>query len=73
MRKPTKASAGSKMFQPGEYVRIVPLHHPKPSIAIEDMARYREEEASELFDGKPHPAPASAHLTYSGGPLIGNV
>jgi hypothetical protein len=63
----------STTFQPGEYVRIAPLHHPKPSIAIDEVAGYREEEEGDLFDGKPHPAPASAHLTYNGGPLIQNV
>jgi len=61
------------MFQPAEYVRIAPLHHPKPSIDIGGLAQYREEEGAELFDGEPHAAPASAHLTYNGGPLIQNV
>jgi hypothetical protein len=72
MKKPTKSNAAAQMFQPGEYVRIAPVHHPKPSIAIGALANYREEGA-ELFDGQPHPAPANTHLTYNGGPLIQNV
>ena len=73
MKKRTESKAATQMFQPGEYVRIAPLHHPKPSIEIGALAKYREEEGSELFDGKPHAVPASAHLTYNGGPLIENV
>lgn len=62
------------MFEPGEQVRVVPLHYPKPSIEIDELARARAEAADQdLFDGKPHPAPASVHLTYQGGPLIQNV
>ena len=73
MKKQTESKAATQMFQPGEYVRIAPLHHPKPSIEIGALGKYREKEGTELFDGKPHPAPASAHLTYNGGPLIQNV
>jgi hypothetical protein len=73
VKKPSKASVKSKMFQPGEYVRIAPLHHPKPSIAIDDLGRLREDENADLFDGQPHAAPANAHLTYNGGALIPNV
>ncbi len=61
------------MFQPGEYIRIVPLHHPKPSLDINALAGYRGEPGGDLFGGQPHPAPASAHLVYNGGPLIPNV
>ncbi len=69
-----QASAKTKMFEPGEHVRVVPLHYPKPSIEIDELARARAEAADQdLFDGKPHPAPASAHLSYQGGPLIQNV
>ncbi len=73
MKEGTKKSAKSKMFQSGEYVRIAPLHHPKPSIAIDELKSHREADDSELFDGKPHPAPADAHLSYRNGPLISNV
>lgn len=58
----------------GEHVRVVPLHHPKPSVSIDDLARARRKpEDQDLFDGKPHVIPTSAHLTYGGGPLITNV
>ncbi len=73
-RKPTGAGARAKMFKPGEYVRVVPLHHPKPAVSIDELARAREAgEEQDLFDGQPHPAPASAHLTYQGGALLQNV
>jgi hypothetical protein len=64
----------SKMFQPGEHVRIVPLHHPKPSVSIDDLARGRRVgKDQDLFDGKPHALAAPAQLVYMGGPLIPNV
>jgi hypothetical protein len=64
----------SKTFEAGEHVRVVPLHHPKPSVSIDDIARGRREGKDlDLFDGKPHVLAAPAHLTYMGGPLIPNV
>jgi len=54
------------MFAPGEHVRIVPLHSPKPSVTIDELGRLRGEEGEiDLFDGKPHVTAASAHLTYN--------
>ena len=64
----------SKMFQPGEHVRVVPLHHPKPSVSIDDLARGRRGgRDQDLFDGKPHALASPAQLVYMGGPLIPNV
>lgn len=64
----------SKMFQTGEHVRVVPLHHPKPSASIDDLARGRRGgRDQDLFDGKPHALAAPAQLVYMGGPLIPNV
>lgn len=59
--------------EPHEYVRVVPLHHPKPYVALENLGKKSESEDGDLFDGKPHPAPANAHLTYRGGVLLQNV
>ncbi len=73
MKQQARNKGSSTRFQPGEYVRIVPLHHPKPSIDIDALAGYREEEGGDLFEGKPRPAPAGAHLVYNGGPLIPNA
>jgi hypothetical protein len=74
MKKGSASNRNLKMFALGEHVRVVPLHHPKPSVAIDDLARARREwDEQDLFDGKAHPAPASAHLTYQGGPLLQNV
>lgn len=66
----------TRKFAPGEYIRVVPLHHPKPAISIDELEREklrRKGEKVDLFDGAPHPAPASAKLTYRNGPLITNV
>jgi hypothetical protein len=65
------APASRKKFAPEEYLRIVPLHHPKPSYSIDDLRRAGEPQ--DLFDGRPHPAPLDARLTYRNGPLLTNV
>jgi hypothetical protein len=61
--------------EPHEYVRVVPLHHPKPHVALANLGKKPEndDDSSDLFDGKPHPAPANAKLTYRGGLLLQNV
>jgi len=62
------APAPRRKFAPEEYVRIVPLHHPKPAYSIEELSRLRREgEPQDLFDGQPHPAPLDARLTYRDG------
>jgi len=74
MKRASRPSSPDKLFKPGEHIRIVPLHQPKPAVSIDELARAREPgEGQDLFDGRPHPAPASAHLTYQGGPLLQNV
>src|SRR5207253_1398266 len=66
-----RSGAGAVKFAPGEHVRIVPLHYPKPSVSIDELGRLRGETAdTDPFDGQPHVAPASAHLTYNNGPLL---
>jgi hypothetical protein len=73
-KRPKTSRARSEKLAPGEYVRIVPLHYPKPSISIDELGRLRSEAAdTDLFDGQPHVAPASAHLTYNNGPLLTSV
>jgi len=54
----------------GEYIRVVPLHYPKPAATIDELARQRGGER-DFFDGRPAPAPAP-QLTYRGGPLLPN-
>jgi hypothetical protein len=56
-----------------EYVRVAPLHHPKPYIALANLGKKADSSDTELFDGKPHAAPANAKLTYRGGHLLQNV
>ena len=63
--------AGGSKFTSSEYVRIVPLHYPKPSVSIDELGHLRgEPPGSDLFDGQPHVAAATAHLTYNNGPLL---
>ncbi len=75
--KAKKSGTGAEsMFAPGEHVRVVPLHYPKPELSIDALAKMREGDRgddTDLFDGKPHAAPAGAHLTYNNGPLLTNV
>jgi hypothetical protein len=74
MKKASTSNRAAKKFELGEHIRVVPLYHPKPSVAIDDLARARQEwDEQDLFDGKAHAVPASAHLSYQGGPLIQKV
>ena len=69
--RPRTSNDSSAKFAQGEHVRIVPLHYPKPSVSIDELGRLRGETAdTDLFDGQPHVAPASAHLMYNHGPLL---
>jgi len=58
---------------PGDFIRVVPLHHPKPSRTIEEVARLREAVERDPYAAQPHPAPPTAKLTYRSGPLLRNV
>lgn len=72
-RRVPPAKGGARGFATGEYVRVVPLHQPKPALTIGELARARAGEARDPYDGRPQVAPAQAQLTYRGGPLLGNV
>ena len=81
-RKTAKASARRVVIKratvraakTSESIRIVPLHYPKPTYALTDLVSADSAIAdTDLFDGKPHLAPADALLTYRGGPLLQNV
>jgi hypothetical protein len=74
MAKPEESTDEAQVtHEPHEYVRVVPLHHPKPYVALANLGKKKDESDSELFDGQPHPAPANARLTYRGGHLLTNV
>ncbi len=73
MKKPNPPTTKVKKFEPGEHIRVVPLHHPKPAVSIDDLSRPREGGDQDLFDGQPHPAAANAQLTFRNGPLISSV
>jgi len=68
-------SADFVTHEPHEYVRVVPLHHPKPYLALKNLGKKpdADEDGSDLFNGRAHPAPANAKLTYRGGHLLTNV
>lgn len=74
MKKSKKTTVKAKKFAPGDYVRVVPVHLPKPSVSIDELsARHKDEGEQDLFDGRMHAAPADAHLAYNGGPLLVNA
>lgn len=58
---------------PEDFIRTVPLHYPKPSVSVADLAARQSESAGDVFDGKPRVAPVDAHLSYNGGPLLQKV
>ena len=61
-------------YSKDEYIKVAPLHSPKPIIAIDDLQKSRRETSdAELFDGHTPTASINAHLTYFGGPLLTNV
>ena len=74
--KSKRGGSGGKsgMFAPGEHIRVVPLHYPKPSVPLADLARKRPaKDKGDPFDGKPHAFAAGAHLSYNGGALLTSV
>ena len=74
MKKQIKRSAPSKLLTPGEYIRVVPLHYPKPTVSIGEISGAGDAGGDrDPFVGQPQPVPASAHLTYQGGALIPQV
>ena len=74
MKKPLKTKGKSQQFAPGEHVRVVPLYHPKPVVSIDELSRRRTQaEDDDPFAGRAPAAPANAHLTYNGGPLLTNA
>jgi hypothetical protein len=73
MAKSPNSNESDVSHEPHEYVRVVPLHHPKPYVALASLGRKPDPEGSDLFDGKPRAAPANVQLTYRGGPLLQNV
>src|SRR5258708_5279379 len=73
MKSTSAIDLSQTSHEPHEYVRVVPLHHPKPYVALENLGKKSEGADTELFDGQPHPAPANARLTYRGGHLLTSV
>jgi len=73
MKTSASSNRSRTTFAPGEHIRVAPLHHPKPAVAIDDLKGRSEDDGSDVFDGKPHAVPANAHLTYNHGPLIPNA
>jgi hypothetical protein len=65
---------GRPTFAPGEHIRVVPLHQPKPSVPIGELARARRKRAGDdLLAGAVKIAAAAAQLDYNGGALLTNV
>ena len=71
-----KSSAGKPVKSttaPEDFIRTVPLHYPKPSVSVAELAARPGISEGDVFDGKPRVAPLDAHLTYNGGPLLQSV
>jgi hypothetical protein len=73
MKSTSAIDLSETSHQAHEYVRVVPLHHPKPYVALENLGKKGEGADADLFNGQPHPAPANARLTYRGGHLLTSV
>lgn len=76
VRKLRKSSANrppKSKTAPEDFIRTVPLHYPKPSVSVSELAARGGESEGDVFDGKPRVAPVDAHLSYNGGPLLQNV
>jgi len=73
-RRPAAGAPQPKRYSTGEYVKVVPLHAPKLTLSIDELARAAPPPSdSELFDGHA-PAPAATpNLVYGGGPLLTKV
>ena len=73
-RKRLQSGARQGKFSPGEHVRVVPLHQPKPAVSIGELARARRRRgADDMLAGKVQVAAAAAQLIYNGGALLTNV
>jgi len=76
-RPVTSKKAAAPKFAKSEYIRVVPLHYPKPTVSLSKLSaekrKHDEGKETDLYGGKPYGAPANAHLTYFDGPLISNV
>jgi hypothetical protein len=71
-KSPTKATR-TPARPSNEYIKVVPLHAPKPTLSIDELgAAKRELSDVDLFAGQARAASAP-HLVYSGGPLLTNV
>jgi hypothetical protein len=70
-----KRVRGPRRWTPGrDAVRIVPLHYPRPNLSVDQLAAAQQPTApDDLYDGKPHLAPANVQLSYRGGPLLTSV
>ena len=55
---------------PQDFIRTVPLHFPKPSVSVAELAARGGDTEGDVFDGKPRVAPVDAHLSYRSGPLL---
>ena len=63
---PARPRAAAPKFSRSEYVRVVPLHYPKPSVSIDEMGRLRAEPPGTRAGTGPD-APRSDGLEQDGG------
>jgi hypothetical protein len=73
-RSAAKAARKLTRYSKGEYIKVVPLHSPKPAMSIAELSTVRQEQSdAQLFDGAMLAAPPQARLVYFGGALLTNV
>jgi len=73
-RRAATAAPQTARYAKEEYVKVVPLHVPKPTLSIDELAQAAPGPSdTELFDGHSPAPPATAHLVYGGGPLLTKV
>ena len=61
-------------YSSGEHIRVVPLHAPRPTVSIDELADAAAEPSdSELFDGHAPAVATKPRLVYGGGPLLTRV
>jgi hypothetical protein len=73
-RSAAKAAQKLTRYSKGEYIKVVPLHSPKPAMSIAELSTVRQEQSdAQRFDGAMLAAAPQAHLAYFGGALLTNV
>ena len=73
-RPAAKAAPTLTRYAKAEYIKVAPLHSPKPVMSVAELSRARQDQTdTDLFEGAAPAAAPPAHLVYFGGALLTNV